>query len=172
MAGAAAGAVIGALLASRLPTRAASFALPMVLALVAAYFAFAPALSKNDRPPRLSLELFSWLVLPALGFYDGVFGPGTGSFMVLGFVELLGYGALRATAHTKAANFASNIAALLTFVIGGRVVWPVGVAMALGQGLGARLGAHATLRVGAGLVRPMLVLVCLALAARLAFAAR
>ena len=60
----------------------------------------------------MSERAFTFSVAPALGFYDGIFGPGVGSFFLLGFVTLLGFGVLRASAHTRLLNFTSNIAAL------------------------------------------------------------
>jgi uncharacterized protein len=92
-----------------------------------------------------------------VGFYDGFFGPGTGTFFAMGYVALLGYNLRRATAHTKLLNFTSNLAALIFFVIGGQVVWIVAASMAVGQLIGAWLGSHLVLKHGAVLVRPILV---------------
>jgi uncharacterized membrane protein YfcA len=111
--------------------------------------------------------MFGLLVGVGIGFYDGFFGPGTGSFFALAFVALLGYDLRRATAGTKLLNFASNLAALLVFAAGGHVVWMVGLAMAAGQWAGAWVGAHLVIRHGARLVRPLLVAVSLLLSLRL-----
>jgi uncharacterized protein len=170
MAASASGAVLGALALSRLPKGTVNAVLPIVLVSVAIYFAFSPSLSDEDARRRLPPLVFVLTFVPLIGFYDGVFGPGTGSFFVVGFVELLGFGVSRATAHTKAVNFASNIAALATFAVSGHILWLVGLAMGVGEFVGASLGAHATMRHGARLVRPLLVCVCVAMAARLAFA--
>jgi uncharacterized membrane protein YfcA len=99
--------------------------------------------------------------------YDGFFGPGTGSFFMLGFVLLAGYGVLKATAHTKMLNFASNLGSLLVFIPFGAMWWGVGLAMALAQVAGATLGARLAVRVGARLIRPLLVVISTALALRL-----
>jgi uncharacterized membrane protein YfcA len=87
---------------------------------------------------------------------------------MLAFVALLGFGVVRATAHTKAANFASNVAGLLTLAASGHILWPLGLAMGVAQFCGASLGARAAMRGGARLVRPLLVAVCLILSAKLA----
>ncbi len=107
------------------------------------------------------------LVVPAIGFYDGMFGPGAGSFFMLAFVTLAGFGMLKATAHTKLLNFASNIGGFAAFSLVGAVAWKVGLAMGAAQFLGARLGASVAMRQGARLIRPMLVVVCIALAVKL-----
>ena len=61
--------------------------------------------------------LFALTVVPLIGFYDGVFGPGTGSFFMLAFVTLAGFGVLKATAHTKFLNFGSNVGAFAVFLL-------------------------------------------------------
>ena len=99
--------------------------------------------------------------------YDGFFGPGTGSFFMIGFVMLAGFGVLKATAHTKTLNFASNIGSLLVFIPSGATWWAVGIAMALAQVAGASLGARLAMRVGSRLIKPLLVVTSSAMAARL-----
>jgi uncharacterized protein len=99
--------------------------------------------------------------------YDGFFGPGTGSFFMMGFVLLAGYGVLKATAHTKMLNFASNAGSLVIFIASGATWWGVGLAMAAGQVAGASLGARLAIRVGSGLIKPLLVIISTAMALRL-----
>jgi uncharacterized membrane protein YfcA len=111
--------------------------------------------------------VFTFTAVPLIAAYDGFFGPGTGSFFMLGFVMLAGYGVLKATAHTKLLNFASNIGSLLVFVPSGSMWWAVGSGMALAQIAGASLGARLAMRVGAGLIKPLLVITSTAMAARL-----
>lgn len=164
---AAGGAILGALSLRAIPRDAAMAALPFLLVAVAVYFALAPRAGEVDVHQRMSRPLFLATVIPAIGFYDGVFGPGTGSFLTIGFVALMGYGLLKATAHTKLANFASNLAGLGTLALSGHVLWGTGIVMGLGQFLGARLGVAVTLRHGARLVRPLLVAICCLLAGKL-----
>ncbi|WP_269747035.1 TSUP family transporter [Elstera litoralis] len=102
-----------------------------------------------------------------LGFYDGFFGPGAGSFWALAYVTLAGYTLRRATGHAKIVNFTSNVAAFLVLAAGGHVLWGLGVILAAGQFIGARFGAKLVLSKGAKLVRPMLVIMSLAITARL-----
>jgi uncharacterized membrane protein YfcA len=143
-------------------------ALPFVLITVALYFALSPTISDADAAPRMPRAAFICVVLPVIAAYDGVFGPGAGSFYALAFITLLGYGVGRATAHAKLANFASNIAGLATLAFSGHIYWSVGLAMGVAALTGATIGAHTTMRIGARIVRPMVITVCMALAIKLA----
>lgn len=163
----ASGAALGALTASNLPPDLFRAALPFLLVAIGIYFAVKPNLSDEDGVRRMPAIAFLVTFVPLIGFYDGVFGPGTGSFFMLGFVALAGFGVLRATAHTKLLNFASNLGAFAIFAGAGAIHWQTGLAMGVAQFLGARLGAHAAIRNGAALIKPLLVLVCAGLALRL-----
>lgn len=144
--------------------------LPVLLVGIAAYFLLSPRIGEEDRHQRLSLAGFALSFAPLIGFYDGFFGPGTGSFFAIVLVTLLGFNLRKATAQTKVLNLTSNVAALLFFLLGGKMVWSAGLAMAAGQFLGARLGSHMVIAKGAGLVRPCLVIMSLAITARLVVA--
>jgi hypothetical protein len=161
------GGVAGALLATVVPSDMLRIALPFLLIAIAIYFAVKPNLDDVDRTERLSPFLFGLTLVPVIGFYDGLFGPGTGSFMMLAFVTLAGYGVLKATAHTKLLNFASNLGGFTTFALAGAIAWKIGLLMGVMQFLGARLGAALAMKIGARLIRPLLILVCIALALRL-----
>ena len=161
------GAAGGSWLVGRIDPGALARLLPLLLVAFALYFLLSPRVGDLPSRRRLGLPAFGLLAGAGIGFYDGVFGPGTGSFFALAFVALLGYGLRQATAGSKLLNFASNVAALLVFALGGHVVWTVGLAMAVGQWSGAWLGAHLVIRHGARLVRPLLVTVSLLLSVRL-----
>ncbi|RIK86915.1 MAG: hypothetical protein DCC69_06075 [Hyphomicrobiales bacterium] len=161
------GSIAGAVLATILPGDWLRAVLPAMLVVIALYFAFKPDMSDVDRAQRISPFLFGVTIVPLIGFYDGLFGPGTGSFFMLAFVALAGYGVLKATAHTKLLNFASNVGSLLFFSAAGVVVWKVGLVMGAAQFLGARLGARLAMKNGARLIKPLLVATCVVLAIRL-----
>ena len=161
-----AGSALGALALMSIDPSFLKAIIPLLLVAMALYFLFGPKLGDEDRHARLTLPALSGVVA-AIGFYDGFFGPGTGSFFTLALVALAGLGIVRAIAHTKLLNFASNVSALVTMMIGGHVLWTVGLPMALANILGAQLGAHTAMRFGATVVRPLLVLVCIGLTARL-----
>jgi uncharacterized protein len=143
----------GAMVAHLMPADALRIIMPVVL--------------DADRVERIKPAVFAFTAVPLVGAYDGFFGPGAGSFYMLGFVMLAGFGVLKATAHTKMLNFASNIGSLLLFAVGGGVWWGVGLAMAVAQIGGATLGARLAMRVGARLIKPLLVITSTALACRL-----
>jgi uncharacterized protein len=161
------GSAAGAYLATIISAEFLRTFLPVLLILIAIYFAFKP--DAGDLPGRqiLAPAVFTATVVPIIGFYDGILGPGTGSFFMLGYVALAGFGMLKATAHTKLLNFASNIGALVIFIFGGAVIWKIGLAMGLGQFIGARLGAGLAMKNGAKLIKPLLVTVCIILSAKL-----
>ena len=163
---AAAGAA-GALVAHLIPADVLRLTMPVILIAVALFFALKPGLSDHDRVERMKPAVFTFTAVPLIAAYDGFFGPGTGSFFMIGFVMLAGFGVLKATAHTKTRNFASNIGSLLVFIPSGATWWAVGIAMALAQVAGASLGARLAMRVGAKLIKPLLVVTSSAMALRL-----
>lgn len=157
----------GALVAARLPAEAIRLALPVLLIAVALFFALRRGLDDSDRAQRLGPRAFGATAVPGLAFYDGVLGPGTGSFYMIGFVALRGYGLLKATAHTKLLNCASNVGAMAVFALVAETWWIAGLVMGAGQVVGAQIGARAAVRGGARLIRPLLVVTSLAMALRL-----
>lgn len=144
-------------------------AVPVALVLVALYFLLAPRLSDEDRHARLRWDAFVPLMGAIVGFYDGLLGPGTGSFLTMGFVALFGLGVTRAAGNTKILNLASNLGALTLFIPSGDVLWPAAVAMALGQVVGGYLGARTGIRFGARVIRPLVAVVSVALAVKVLF---
>jgi uncharacterized membrane protein YfcA len=141
--------------------------LPFLLVAIALYFALKPNMDDIDRARRLSAFLFGLIVVPLIGFYDGVFGPGTGSFFMLAFVALAGYGLLKATAHTKLLNFASNLGAFAVFAFVGVISWKIGLMMGAAQFAGAQAGSRLAMKNGARIIKPLLVITCVALAVKL-----
>lgn len=160
-------AAVGAMVAKAVPADVLRLIMPVVLVGVAVFFALKPGLSDDARVARMGPGLFALTAVPLIAAYDGFFGPGTGSFFMLAFVMLAGFGLLRATAHTKLLNFASNIGSLCIFIPSGATWWAVGLGMAAAQVAGAALGARLAMRVGARLIKPLIVGVSLVLASRL-----
>ena len=161
------GAMLGTLAVSHIDSRILMTFIPVLLIANALYFLFSPRVGDVERHRRISMGAFSLIIGTGLGFYDGFFGPGTGAFFALAFVSLLGYRLKQATAHSKVLNMTSNLAALLFFILGGHVVWSIGLVMGIGQVVGATVGAHLVIRRGTALIRPLLVVVSIALTVKL-----
>ncbi|QYC08903.1 TSUP family transporter [Brevundimonas nasdae] len=160
------GAGLGAFAVTVVDTRWLMVLLPVLLIAIALYFLFGPKASDEDAHARLTPLAYS-AVAGGIGFYDGFFGPGTGSFFALSLVTLMGMGLTRATAHTKALNLMSNVISVVVLAAGGHVLWLLGGCMAVGQVIGGRLGAHSAMRFGPRLIRPLLVVISLGMVAKL-----
>lgn len=160
------GAVAGALAVMVVDTRWLLLLLPVMLVAIALYFLLGPKVGEQERHARLGSVGYG-LVAGGIGFYDGFFGPGAGSFYTLSLVTLLGMGLVRATAHTKVLNLTSNVVSVVVLGMGGHVLWALGAAMAVGQFIGGRLGSRAAMRWGPRLIRPLLVVISLAMTVKL-----
>ncbi len=164
----AAGAALGALAVQGIDPDWLRRLVPIVLLLVAAYFAFAPRLGESVRRRfRLGPLAFALGVAGPIGAYDGFFGPGAGSLYLMGLVALFGADLVRGVAATKLLNLTSNAVALVLFAVAGHVDYGVGLAMAAGQIVGARVGARTAMTRGAVLIRPLVILVSIAIAGSL-----
>jgi uncharacterized membrane protein YfcA len=165
----AAGASAGVILVQSIDTRALSLIIPLLLVAVAIYVIASPRMTDEDAHQRVSARGYS-LAGGAIGAYDGFFGPGAGSFYTASLVGLRGLGLTRATALTKLFNLTSNVASVIFFAIGGKMFWLLGLCMAAGAMTGGWIGSHTAMRFGAGLIRPLLVILSLGLTARLLWA--
>jgi len=161
-----AGSVLGGFVLTRVDASFLNYLVPILLIVIGIYFLFFAGNLDESREPRLSSSGFSSVASPVLGFYDGFFGPGTGSFMATAFVTLRGFSIRKATAHAKLFNFISNISVLVYFAFFGQIFWLVGGVMIGGQILGAYLGARVALTAGAKLIRPITIIVCFAMSFR------
>lgn len=163
------GAVLGAVCATYLPVELIKLGLPILLIAVALFFALKPGLDDVDKVQRMSPVFFMVTFVPVIGFYDGILGPGTGAFFMLGFVAMAGYGILKATAHTKLLNFASNVGGMVAFAVVAKPLWVTGLAMGAAQMAGAYVGSKLAMRVGARVIKPVLVVSASAMALKLIY---
>ena len=161
------GAGIGSWLIQRFDSQLLLNLMPYVLIVIALYLVLVPSLGQAASAAKLSNRAFATTVLPSVGAYDGFFGPGTGTFFTLGYSQLRGLDLLSATAHAKLLNFTTNVVSLTVFILSGQVLWLVGLSMALGQALGARLGAATAFKQGTSLIRWLTVVVCIAISVSL-----
>jgi uncharacterized membrane protein YfcA len=165
-----AGSLAGAALVLATPPAALRVLVVGLLAFAALFVGLrrgAPA-RLEDAPAPPHAPLVAGGIALAIGAYDGFFGPGTGTFLIIAFVGLLGDGLARASASAKVVNFASNLAALALFAARGVVLWRIALPMAAAQLAGGWLGAHLAVRRGDALVRRVVVAVALALAVKVA----
>ena len=164
-------ATLGVIAVTHLERTLLQRVVPVLLLAVAIYTALNPQLGSVRRKARIGAAAFALIFGTLLGFYDGFFGPGAGSFWMMACVLTLGLDLRAATGTTKALNLTSNIASLIAFGCGGFLRWDVGIAMIAGQLLGARLGSGLVLTRGAAIIRPICIATALLLAARLAWQA-
>lgn len=161
------GSAIGALLVQRIDAGVLTSLIPALLVCISLYFLFAPQTGKGGGTPKLSENAFAFTVGTSIGFYDGFFGPGAGSLFTVCFVAIAQFGLVEATARTKILNFTSNFAALLFFIMAGLPIWEIGLLMAVGGFIGARMGAKVVISKGQKLIRPMVVIISMVMAIKL-----
>jgi hypothetical protein len=164
-----AGSMLGAAGASLLPADALVPIVLVALLAVTIYTLRRPALGESTAlrftgARHLRAAAAVGLVI---GFYDGLIGPGTGSFLVFGLVSVLGYAFLEASAKAKIVNLATNIGALIIFIPQGAVIWALGLPMALANVAGGYLGARTAVARGSSFVRVVFLLVVSVLIVRL-----
>ena len=140
-------------------------ALPLVLLAVLAYTLVKRELGREHTPhfTGTTEAVLASCIGAVIGFYDGFFGPGTGSFLVFLFVRLMGYDFLSASASAKLINTGTNVAALILFVSKGHIWWHFVLAMALANVAGSLMGTHLALKHGTGFVRSVFIVVVSAL---------
>jgi len=164
------GSMGGASLASRIPTEVLK---PIVVSLLIAVLVYTwkrPQLGqieslRHSEPLRLKIAALAALVI---GFYDGLIGPGTGSFLVLTLVAILGFAFLSASAIAKVVNVATNLGAIIIFGANGEIIWKIGLTLAIANVVGSLIGAHLALKGGSSLVRKVFMGVTLALIIKVA----
>ena len=165
------GAALGALSASALPVEVFRPVVLVLLVVVATYVLRNPGAGQEQslRWDGRRHHVAAGLGGLALGFYDGIFGPGTGAFLVFLLVSLLGYSFLQASAKARIVNVATNIGALIVFIPQGAPLWRLGLLMGLCNVAGGWLGAHTAIRRGSGFVRVVFLVVVAGLVLRLAY---
>ncbi|MDO6541233.1 TSUP family transporter [Photobacterium sanguinicancri] len=161
------GSAIGAELVQFIDAGVLTSIIPLLLLGISLYFLFAPQAGVGGGEAKLSETAFAFSVGFGIGFYDGFFGPGTGSLFTICFVAIAQLSMIEATARTKVLNFTSNIAALLFFIMAGLPVWEIGLTMAVGGFIGARFGAKVAITKGRKLIRPMVVVISMVMAIKL-----
>jgi uncharacterized membrane protein YfcA len=166
------GSAGGAVLASKIPTSSMRPMVLVLLIIVAIYTWFKPDLGKFENlrhlpKRRVQIAAIAGVVI---GFYDGIFGPGTGSFLMLILVASLGYAFITASAIAKVVNVATNVGAIMVFGINGAVIWQIGIIMGVANISGAIIGARLAIKGGSTLVRKVFLFVTVALIVKVGIA--
>lgn len=138
---------------------------------IAIYFFFKPELgTSTDTPVNSKLKIFlSAIGALVLGFYDGIFGPGTGTFLMFMFIRFLGQDFILAAGNTKVLNLTSNVVAMGIFFAQDKIVWSIGIPMAITSMLGGYLGAKLAIKKGASWVRWIFIIMAVLVGGKLVF---
>jgi uncharacterized membrane protein YfcA len=166
------GSAGGAVLASKIPTSSMRPMVLVLLIIVAVYTWFKPDLGKFENLrhlPKRRVQIAATAGV-VIGFYDGIFGPGTGSFLMLILVASLGYAFITASAIAKVVNVATNVGAIMVFGVNGAVIWQIGIILGVANISGAVIGARLAIKGGSTLVRKVFLIVTVALIVKVGIA--
>ena len=155
------GAIFGALAIQAFDSNILISILPFTLIIIAVYLLFAKNFGQAAAKSKLKKRTFNSTFITSVGFYDGFFGPGTGTFFTLSYCKMQAMSLIQATAHAKLMNFTTNIISLTVFILSDQILWIVGFAMAAGQIIGAQVGAATAIKQGTHFIRYMTVAVCI-----------
>ncbi|MBX2847770.1 MAG: TSUP family transporter [Acidiferrobacterales bacterium] len=155
------GSLLGAVIVQGFDPGTLEFVIPIIIVAIVVYFVVAPKPIEQESEPKLNDVVYRSTAVPSIGFYDGMFGPATGSFFVLAGVSLQGQGIRSASITAKTLNFATNLAALLVFLWFGQVSFFVGCVMMIGQFVGASIGARALMSIDPNKLRGLVVAICM-----------
>ena len=161
------GASIGAIVVQYIDNQNLMTIIPVVLIVIALYTLFSKGLGETEKAAFFTDKQYAATVAPSIGFYDGFLGPGTGTFLAISHVKLLGMDFLQATGYAKVLNFTTNVASLTVFLLSGEIVFLYGVFMVVGQFLGARIGAKMVIKKGPSFIRQLTVLLCIVMSVTL-----
>lgn len=161
------GAMLGAVGAQIIPSHYLRLIVPFLLIALALFVATSRKLTDAEAQQRVPMLTFAAGFAAPIGFYDGFFGPGGGTFYFIALVTLLGQGVTRAAGNAKLLNLASNAGSLALYAVSGVIWWGVGIALGVASYAGAHVGARLAMKKGAQLIKPLVIVVALALAVRL-----
>ena len=150
------GSMAGAQLASKVPTEKMRVVVLIALIAIFIYTVLNPKLGHEDNQ-QINYKIAAVAGI-SIGFYDGIFGPGTGTFLMAVLVGVLGFGFLNASAIAKFTNVATNLAAIIIFAKHGAILWGIGIELAISNVIGSTLGSHLAIKGGSPLVRKVFLL--------------
>ena len=156
------GSILGGVIIQFVDTQFLSFVIPIVLVFIAIYFIISPK-PKSTVSNLKSNKKFEFFAVPVVGFYDGMFGPGAGSFFAMTGVMLKKLEIIQATILAKPLNFASNIAGFIVFFSFGHIAFLIGLLMMIGQMIGAFFGTHYLLKANPLIIRFLIVIISISM---------
>lgn len=165
------GAALGVKIALKIDQTVLQVMVLVLIFAVAIYSMVKKDFGAEDRFKGLTkLNIFYGCIFAfTLGFYDGFFGPGAGSFLIFLFISIFGFDFTISAGNGKILNFVSNITALVLFALNGKIIYLVGIPMALSMILGARIGTKIAINNGAKVIKPIFITIALALTAKLLY---
>lgn len=165
------GAIIGVRTVLSIDERILNVLVFVMILSVAVYTFRAKDLGSENKFEELTDKGVKFGILMAflLGFYDGFFGPGTGTFLTFGFIKIYGFDFLHASANTKILNLISNLTALILFIFSGQVNYTVGIVFALSMILGGYVGAKTAIKNGPKLIRPIFLIMAMFVVVKLVY---
>lgn len=161
-------AALGTISVQFIQTEFLSKILPFLILVFGLYFLFSPKIQEVTQTQKTHIS-YLYLAISAISFYDGFFGPGTGSFFILALILIGGFNITQSLGRAKLYNFSTNLASLMFFAIGGHILLGIGLLMALGQFIGAYLGSKMAIRYGIRIIKPFIVSVSFLMAAKLLY---
>jgi uncharacterized membrane protein YfcA len=156
------GSIVGGVIIQFVDTQFLSFVIPIVLVFIAIYFIVSPKPKSIASNPK-SNKKFELFAVPVVGFYDGMFGPGAGSFFAMTGVMIKKLEIIQATILAKPLNFASNIAGFIVFFSFGHIAFLIGLLMMMGQMIGAFFGTHYLLKANPLIIRFLIVIISISM---------
>jgi uncharacterized membrane protein YfcA len=156
------GSIVGGVIIQFVDTQFLSFVIPIVLVFIAIYFIISPKPKSTVSNPKTNKK-FELFAVPVVGFYDGMFGPGAGSFFAMTGVMLKKLEIIQATILAKPLNFASNIAGFIVFFSFGHIAFLIGLLMMMGQMIGAFFGTHYLLKANPLIIRFLIVIISISM---------
>lgn len=161
------GSIVGSFTLFQIDPSILQKTIPILLIAIGFYFLFSKNVGQIEKHKIVSMLFFTAIVVFIISFYDGFFGPGTGSFFTIAFIFLLGLNISKATAQTKVLNFTTNFGSLLFFLYFGDIYFVAGLVMGVGQIIGATIGAKLVIKNGSNIIRPLIVVISFAMSIKL-----
>ena len=154
------GSFFGSVLIQFINKKSLEIIIPIVIFLILLFFIFSKSFKNIKTKPRISEKIYSLIIAPLIGMYDGMFGPGTGIFYTSTGMSLRGFDLIKSTANAKALNFSTNAGAVVVFLYYGDVIFSLGLSMIMGQFIGARIGSKLLINISPKVLRILVIVSC------------